>query len=186
MPFLNPDTHVSGFLFFLALALVFAGCNGGPWPSSMRDQPIRDALTDIRPAPPGSVPVGGVEHLDDREDDQDLADPFPKDAAAVERGHDLFEIHCAICHNADGHGNGKLSKVFPPAPDLRHITICHRTDGFIYGTITAGGRAMPSLRYGLSSHDRWDLVAFVRNIQSQGCVNPEAAQAPGGATGGTP
>lgn len=166
-----------------AASLALFGCDVD-WPASMANQPSVDSLTDIRPAPAGSVPVGGVEHLEDRDDDEDLADPVSKTPAAVARGKWLFSIHCAECHGPKGHGHGTMSKVFPPAPDLRHDSICHRSDGYIYGTITAGGRAMPSLRAGLSQADRWDLVAFVREVQKSGCITPNtgaAPPAPGGA-----
>ncbi len=161
--------------------LVFAGCQG-QWPASMAQQPSVQPLTLPRPAPVGSVQVGGVEHLEDRQDDADLVSPLPREATVLTLGQQLFGYHCAVCHGDDGHGNGPVSKLFPPAPDLRHVSICGRSDGFIYGTITAGGRAMPSLREGLSARDRWSLVAWVREIQRPGCVGqvaaPEAAEAP--------
>jgi len=153
------------------------------WPSEMDQQPSVQSLMAPRPAPEGSVPVGGVEHLEDRQDDADLTNPYSNAAATVTEGKALFATHCSTCHAADGHGNGVLSKVFPPAPDLRYVTVCRRSDGFIYGTITAGGRAMPSLREGLTSRDRWALVAFVREIQRGGCVGNPADQ--GSAGGGT-
>jgi len=163
---------------YLAIAvLAVAGCRG-KWPASMEDQPSIQPLTAPRPTPKGSVPVGGVEHLEDRNDDVDLKNPYALDTTAVERGRKLFAIHCVVCHAADGHGNGPISKVFPPAPDLRYKTICGRTDGFIYGTLTAGGRAMPSMREGLTSRDRWALVSFVREIQKQGCVGQPATNGP--------
>jgi mono/diheme cytochrome c family protein len=168
----------------LCAGLLVAGCSGGSWPSEMVRQPAVQTLMAPRPAPEGSIPVGGVEHLDDRADDQDLVSPLGNAPTAVARGKALFAIRCVICHGDDGHGNGRLSEVFPPAPDLRYRTICARTDGFIYGTITAGGRAMPSLREGLTSRDRWALVAYVREIQSAGCVGNPAEQAP--TPGGTP
>ncbi|OYV93717.1 MAG: hypothetical protein B7Z68_08365, partial [Acidobacteria bacterium 21-70-11] len=66
---------------------------------------------------------------------------------------------------ADGHGGGPVSKFFPPAPNLAYVTIRARSDGYIYGTITFGGRAMPSQAEGLSERDRWNLVNFVRHVQ---------------------
>jgi len=156
------------------------GCSN-LWPSEMDQQPSVQPLMAPRPAPEGSVPVGGVERLEDREDDDDLASPLADDPGAAARGKRLFSIHCTMCHGDDGRGKGRLSKVFPPAPDLRYRTICRRSDGFIYGTITAGGRAMPSLREGLTSRDRWSLVAYVRQIQQDGCVGHPAAP-----EGGTP
>ena len=105
-----------------AALLATVGCSG-PWPSEMVRQPSIQALVAPRPAPEGAVPVNGVEHLDDRADDQDLANPLASDRSAIARGRQLFAVHCAVCHADDGRGNGRLSQVFPPAPDLRYRTI---------------------------------------------------------------
>jgi mono/diheme cytochrome c family protein len=163
----------------LALAgLLLAACNG-VWPASMEQGEAVQPLAEARPTPAGAIPLGGVETLDDREDDSDLAAPYPLDDAAAARGAKLFAIHCIACHGREGKGDGPVSAKFPPAPNLRYISICRRTDGFIYGTLTAGGRAMPTMREGTTSHDRWDLVAFVRKLQREGCITPP--DAPGGA-----
>lgn len=161
-----------------AIAIACAACNG-VWPASMEQEPAVQPLAEARPAPEGSIPLGGIEILDDREDDTDLAPPYPLDDAAAARGAALFAIHCIACHGKEGRGDGPVSQVFPPAPNLRHISICKRTDGFIYGTLTAGGRAMPTMREGTTSRDRWDLVAFVRKLQREGCTGTTAE--PGGA-----
>jgi mono/diheme cytochrome c family protein len=160
------------------LGLVLAGCNGMLWPASMEQQPAVQPLDETRLAPPGSIPLGGVETLDDREDDKDTAAPYPLDATAAARGAHLFAIHCIACHGREGRGDGPVSTKFPPAPNLRHVSICARSDGFIYGTLTAGGRAMPTMREGTTSGDRWDLVAFVRSLQHEGCIG-KLAPTPG-------
>ena len=156
--------------WLLPLGVALLGCDGMLWPASMEQQPAVQPLDEARLAPPGSIPLGGVETLEDREDDRDSSPPFPLDGAASARGARLFAIHCIACHGQQGRGDGPVSAKFPPAPNLRHVSICARTDGFIYGTLTAGGRAMPTMREGTTSHDRWDLVAFVRTLQRQGCV----------------
>ena len=150
-------------------ALLVSACNL-KWPASMEEQPAPRPLTAPRPAPEGSVPVGGVETLEDREDASDLRNPYADDPGVSVKGERLFRTHCAICHGPEGRGGGKISTKFPPAPDLRYETICRRSDGFIYGTITAGGRAMPTMREGLTSRDRWALVTHVRRIEKEGCV----------------
>ena len=155
-------------------ALCLATACDGIWPASMEQQPAVRPLSEARLAPAGSIPLGGVETLDDREDDGDLASPYPLDDAAAVRGAALFAIHCIACHGPAGRGDGPVSAKFPPAPNLRHISICKRTDGFLYGTLTAGGRAMPTMREGTTSHDRWDLVAFVRKLQREGCTGATA------------
>jgi mono/diheme cytochrome c family protein len=165
---------------FALCATLLLGCDG-LWPASMEQEPAVRPLAEARPAPAGSIPLGGVETLDDREDDADLVAPYPLDDAAAVRGARIFAIHCIACHGAEGRGDGLVSAKFPPAPNLRHVAICKRTDGFLYGTLTAGGRAMPTMREGTTSRDRWDTVAFVRKLQREGCTGTTAAPATGGA-----
>jgi mono/diheme cytochrome c family protein len=152
------------------------GCADRKWPASMEEQPSLRPLAAPRPAPEGARPIGGVESLEDREDVQDLKNPYADDPGAGAAGERLFKTHCVVCHGPEGHGDGKISTKFPPAPDLRYITICRRSDGFIYGTITAGGRAMPTMREGLTSRERWALVAHVRRIEKSGCLAAGAPQ----------
>jgi mono/diheme cytochrome c family protein len=156
----------------LAVAgLLLAGCTADPqWPASMERQPSVQPLAEARPPPAGSIPLGGLEVLADREDDADLKPPAPFDAATEARGQALFVSHCTACHGLEAKGDGPVSARFPPAPNLRHVSICKRSDGFLYGTLTAGGKAMPPMREGTTSRDRWALVAYVRALQRQGCV----------------
>ncbi len=159
-------------ILFMGVFLL-GGCDRR-WPASMEDQPAVQAVWAPRPAPAGAVPVGGVVTLDDREDAEDLRNPFP--ASAPKEREALFSNHCASCHGREGHGAGKLATKFPPAPDLRYVTICRHTDGYIYGTITAGGKAMPNMREGLTTRQRWALVERVRDIQRDGCVTAAGVQ----------
>jgi mono/diheme cytochrome c family protein len=173
-------------LMLLPLAALLGGGCDGKWPASMEQQPTVDPVAAPRPAPEGSIPVGGIESFESRDEAQDLTNPRAGDATSVVAGARLFQIHCVVCHGHAGRGDGKVSKKFPPAPDLRYRTICRRSDGFIYGTITAGGRAMPSLREGLTSRDRWALVSFVRGLQKSGCTDPAGGVAPGSEGAGVP
>jgi mono/diheme cytochrome c family protein len=169
--------------WLVALAAILVGACDGKWPASMEEQPSIDPVAAPRAAPEGSIPLGGIESFESREEAQDLTNPVATDPKAVVAGARLFQIHCAVCHGHTGRGDGKVSAKFPPAPDLRYRTICRRSDGFIYGTITAGGRAMPSLREGLTSRDRWALVSFVRDLQKSGCTDP-AGGVPAAGEGG--
>jgi mono/diheme cytochrome c family protein len=158
----------------------------------MEQQPAVQPLAEARQAPPGSIPLGGVETLDDRDDVTDLKSPTPLDAAAAARGAKIYAAHCVSCHGREARGDGLVSAKFPEAPNLRHYSICGRTDGYLYGTLTAGGRAMPTMREGLTSRDRWDLVAHIRTLQKEGCIGAaqggsDAGSAPPPQTeGGTP
>ncbi len=163
-------------LALAACSLAAAGCGSDVlWPASMEQQPVVLSLTEARPVPDGAVPLGGVETLFDREDDTDLPPPHALDAAAAERGKALFARFCTACHGPEAKGDGPVSAKFPPAPNLRYASICKRSDGFLYGTFTAGGKAMPSMREGTTSRERWDLVAYVRSLQHEGCFGEQDA-----------
>ena len=107
--------------------------------------------------------------------------PSPLDDAAAARGRASSSRPTASPATVtEGRGDGPVSAKFPPAPNLRHDSICKRTDGFLYGTLTAGGRAMPTMREGTTSQDRWDLVAFVRLLQREGCTGRRRPPPAGG------
>jgi mono/diheme cytochrome c family protein len=91
----------------------------------------------------------------------------------LERGRAIFVNRCTPCHGSEGHGNGPVSKYFPPAPDLAYATVVARSDGYIFGTITLGGKAMPPQRDGLTDRDRWSVVDYVREIQRKAKEAPQ-------------
>jgi mono/diheme cytochrome c family protein len=148
----------------LAAALGAAGC-GRDWRTDMWYQPSLRAEDAPRPEPEGSIPLGAAVRYADRDETEELPDPVPRTEASLAHGRALFLARCAPCHGPDGHGGGPVSRYFPPAPDLASATVRGRSDGYIFGTITFGGRAMPSQREGLTVRDRWDLVNHVRAIQ---------------------
>lgn len=152
------------------LALPACNSQGFLWPAGMEQQPSLQPLTEARPAPEGAVPLGGVETVADRDDVEDARPPAPFDPAAEAHGKVLFSRLCTPCHGPEAKGDGPVSRGFPPAPNLRHVSICRRSDGYLYGTLIAGGKAMPSMREGTSAPDRWSLVAFVRALQREGCT----------------
>lgn len=148
----------------LALLVLMVGC-GRDWRTDMWYHPSLRPQEAPRPEPADSVPIQGHIVAEEREDLEDLQDPVPRDEASVARGQKLFETRCTACHGKDAHGNGPLSKVFPPAPDLCFDSIKRRSDGFLFATLTLGGRAMPTQREGLTVNDRWDIVNFIRQLQ---------------------
>ncbi len=150
----------------LVLLALLVGCAPNDWRTDMWYQPSLRPQKAPRAEPQDSVPIQGKIVADERDDLADLEDPVPRDAASVAWGKHLFETRCVACHGFDGHGNGPVSAKFPPAPDVCFPSIRQRSDGFLFATLTLGGRAMPSQREGLTVHDRWDLVNYVRWLQA--------------------
>jgi mono/diheme cytochrome c family protein len=149
-----------------ALVLLAPGCSND-WRTDMWFQPSLRPEDSPRPQPERSVPLGAEPRYDSRDDTEGLVNPVRPTRESLAHGKALFLARCSPCHGPDGHGGGPVSKFFPPAPDLAYATVQQRTDGFIWGTISYGGKAMPSAREGLTERDRWDLVNHVRAIQGR-------------------
>jgi mono/diheme cytochrome c family protein len=154
-----------------AAALAVAGCSND-WRTDMWYQPSVRPEDAPRPQPEHSVPLGAGPHYENRDETQDLVNPVEPTKESLAHGKVLFLSRCAPCHGEAGHGGGPVSKFFPPAPDLAYVKVAERPDGYIWGTITYGGKAMPSQREGLSVSDRWDIVNHVRLIQGKARAKP--------------
>lgn len=78
--------------------------------------------------------------------------PEPDGEASVEDGRRLYRANCAACHQ-------------PDAGDLASI-IGRATDGALEWRIAVGTAAtrMPGFASTLSTHDRWNLVNFLRSL----------------------
>ena len=94
-------------------------------------------------------------------------DPIDKMAQSVERGGNTFRVFCIACHGATGEGDGPVARRgFPPPPSL--LTGNSRTmkDGQLFHIVTFGQGSMAGFAGQLSHEQRWDIVNFVRRLQS--------------------
>lgn len=84
----------------------------------------------------------------------------------------LFGQNCNVCHGNAGFGNGFLAPTMTPLPrnltDFQHWGV-QRTDREIYDNIWYGVHwsAMPPWRETLESDEVWQIVDFIRSLQSQ-------------------
>jgi mono/diheme cytochrome c family protein len=90
----------------------------------------------------------------------------------AEKGRALYAQKCAVCHGAEGRGDGPAEFVLFPKPrDLTRGTFKIRstptlpTDQDLFRVITRGipGTAMPGWA-AFTEADRWDLVAYVKSL----------------------
>ena len=92
--------------------------------------------------------------------------PFEATLATLQRGHDRYQIQCAVCHGATGQGNGIATKYgLVGVANLHQQRIRDMSNGEIYNTIVNGKNTM--LGYGASVQvpDRWAIIAYIRALQ---------------------
>jgi mono/diheme cytochrome c family protein len=92
--------------------------------------------------------------------------PFPITKERLERGHDQFNIYCAICHDRVGTGRGKVVQrgyLRPPTyhqPRLREAPVGH-----FFEVITRGYGGMPDYAQQIPPAQRWEIIAYIRALQ---------------------
>ncbi|WP_308378388.1 c-type cytochrome [Parapedobacter tibetensis] len=162
------------------------------------DQPnnnFKDGKTAQTP-PTGTTPVGFerfayVNTVQDYERaGAELTNPLEKTEKVMAEGAALYQVYCAVCHGAEGRGDGSITKDrelvtkserrmlenFPPPPSYaasdsinssRGGAMKDLTDGKIYHTITYGVNLMGSHASQLSPEERWKVVMYVRELQKK-------------------
>ena len=135
--------------------------------SFMEVQPSHRPMEAPLPLPENSVPVQGEVLVQGSEFSEK---PVPADDVSLQRGRLLYEINCALCHGADGQGDGPVAKYLTglenPPSDLTGEGVHNMDDGGLFLVITNGvPGSMPALRENLTVRERWDIVNYVRALQ---------------------
>lgn len=142
--------------------------HGWPWSTDMERQPSVRPQEAPLPPPTHSVPRQGREPRMNRiEASEKLRNPVKSTDASREKGKQLFQIYCSVCHGPDGKGGGPIATKFIPPPDLTLEVFRQRTDGFLYATIRQGGALMPGHAEALSPRESWDVVNYLRLLQGK-------------------
>lgn len=95
--------------------------------------------------------------------------PVESDEALLARGAERYGIYCQPCHDERGEGKGVLSeRAKVPTANLLDPRIRALSDGEIFDTITNGKGLMAGYRYPIGAHDRWAIIAHVRDMQKKG------------------
>ena len=156
--------------------LVVAGPIGAlPWDKDMKNQPsIKPQESQVEtnrssiPRDGGDFygpPANTTELVRMRLEAGALANPQARTAESLNRGKALFDVHCAICHGADGRGDGPVGKKYIPDPiDLTLNYVQLQPDGQLYYTISHGSIAMPFYRDSIAQHERWHVINYIKEV----------------------
>lgn len=155
---------------------VFPDMVRGPAVESMGlAAPFDDGLVQ-RPLVPGVVPRGtpyfpyGPGDEEAERAGRELVNPLkPDDASAPSRGARLYAIHCVVCHDGKGEGQGAavLRGMLAPPP-FKGERVKAMKDGQVFHAITMGRGNMAPYAAALEPGDRWAVVLHVRSLRGPG------------------
>jgi len=91
--------------------------------------------------------------------------------ALIRRGRGIHDAKCAVCHGADGSGNGPAAAgMMPKPPSLRDKKmVAEMSPSYWFWRVSEGGEvepyksmysAMPAWKDDLSVEDRWAVIAY--------------------------
>jgi len=99
-----------------------------------------------------------------------LTSPYKFTEQELAQGKIKYDIQCGICHGTALDGNGPLfaSGKFAAMPaNLLGDNYINFSQGKIYYAIMFGKNVMGSYASQLSEHDRWKVVAYIKQKQSE-------------------
>ncbi len=103
-----------------------------------------------------------------------LYNPFPITAKGLEKGKELYDIYCSICHGEKGDGLGYIASeenpyaVYPAAPaNFLLDDFVNSSNGRFYHAIMYGKNVMGSYADKLSYEERWQVIHWIRALQAK-------------------
>ena len=103
-----------------------------------------------------------------------LVNPVSADAASLAQGAAVYAESCAVCHGAEGWGDGPAAENMEPPPAALAHTSHMLSDAYLYYRISEGGQsdpfnsAMPSFKQALDETDRWNVIHYIRSLETNG------------------
>jgi mono/diheme cytochrome c family protein len=82
-------------------------------------------------------------------------------------GERKFTVYCAVCHGVAAFGGSRVAQNMGPPrpPSLRSAAVLARPAGYIFGVATHGIGRMPAYTPELTTEERWDVVAYIEQLQ---------------------
>ena len=93
--------------------------------------------------------------------------PLPVTDELLQRGEQVFNINCAVCHSKLGDGNGVPKRIgaMTVVANLHDKRIVELPDGDLFRTVSYGKGLMQGYAANLTIPDRWAAIAYLRTLQ---------------------
>ena len=92
-----------------------------------------------------------------------VKNPIKATQASIQKGKEIYEKKCALCHGIKGDGNGPASVGLNPKPARFKGPHGHGgqiSDGEHFWKITTGKGGMPSFSKDLTEEERWNVINY--------------------------
>jgi mono/diheme cytochrome c family protein len=85
--------------------------------------------------------------------------------ASIQKGKEIYEQKCALCHGVKGDGKGPASAGLNPKPtNFKDSHGEMMTDGEHFWKITTGRGPMPSYERDLTVEERWHVINYINTF----------------------
>ncbi len=135
-----------------------------------------EQIPSERPPVAGTIPQGWFPyHVSEKDEEkaakhagETLTNPVELTEASARRGKAIFDRICITCHGPWGDGDGRIQgpDLFPAPPSLHTPQARMYPDGRLWHVMTRGQNKMPSYANVLDPKERWDVVNFLRTLQT--------------------
>lgn len=137
------------------------------------ENPVYDDGSTMRKPALGSIPRGFIPFQYTNEEGErerageELDNPFSGHQNIINRGEEIYQNFCIMCHGKEGKGQGYLrtSGLYMALPrSLVNDVARNLKDGEIYHTITLGYGSMGAHKSLVRPDDRWKTITYIRQV----------------------
>ncbi|MGB0059819.1 c-type cytochrome [Candidatus Binatus sp.] len=160
-----------GLMLAVALAIAMSPVPAAcfPWSIDMyRGPEVQPYAEAPRVTPADTIPVhGGEPPMSLEQATIKMHNPLQPTPENLAKGKEQFNTYCAPCHGESAQGNGPVAHLLAKPPkNLVAGTSKDLPDGYIYGAIRDGVLSMPSYAEEMPAEQRWQVVMYIRSMQS--------------------
>lgn len=162
----NPRKPVEGTVARGATAVAYAGA------AALDIVRGKNAPNAIAAQPNGHAPFyyQNTEEERLRCEAEMVQNPFPIAKGGLDKGKNLYNIYCGICHGEKGDGNGALvaTEKYPAQPkNLISDEMIAAGNGRYYFGIMYGKNMMGAYAEKISYEERWQVIHYIRQLQAK-------------------
>ena len=102
--------------------------------------------------------------------------PIDVTPEAIAAGQQMYTVTCSVCHGRLGNGDGMIVQRGAVRPPSFHVERLRAApDAHFFDVITQGYGAMYSYNDRVTPQARWEIVAYIRALQTAGATPTVAA-----------